>query len=316
MYYYLKSSVSLWSIFFKNHYKDRIRKKLTTKRLNKSEALPIATWTVQQWRDGQLTEQEDRIVMEEPFEVRVNGRSLAAIMRTPGLQTDQELAMGFLLAEGIITNPAQVRAIVRAKDKDGLPEENVLDVLMDTLPPGLFDDKADEGGRFERRFTVASSCGLCGKNSIEEVCRRIPSLPADNFKVSAQAIYSMPDSLRQAQAVFERTGGLHGAGLFTAEGQLLLLREDIGRHNAVDKLIGRMALDGHFPLPGYVLLVSGRVSFEIVQKALAAQIPVIAAVSAPSSLALELAEETGISLIGFLRDHHMNVYTHGYRIIG
>ncbi len=289
--------------------------KLTAKRLKKSEALPIATWTVQQWRDGLVSEQEDRIVMEEPFEVRVNGRSLAAIMRTPGLQTDQELAMGFLLSEGIISNPTQVQAIVRAKDKDGLPEENVVDVLMDSLPSGLFDAENEEGGRFERRFTVASSCGLCGKNSIEEVCRRISPLPADNFKVSAQIIYSMPNSLRQAQAVFERTGGLHGAGLFTAEGQLLLLREDIGRHNAVDKVIGRMALDDQFPLPAHVLLVSGRISFEIVQKALAAQIPVIAAVSAPSSLALELADETGITLIGFLRDHHMNVYTHGDRIV-
>jgi FdhD protein len=283
--------------------------------LSRIETLPILNWNIQQWDGENVTELTDRVVIEEPFELRINGRALAAIMRTPGngIESDRELALGFLLTEGIIANPAEVTTIVRARDADGLPAENAVNVQMPQLPPGFFG-KDDGEGRFERRFTVASSCGLCGKNSIAEVCRRLPPLPPDDIKISPEIIYSLPNTLRAAQDVFDSTGGLHAAGLFHADGKLRLLREDIGRHNAVDKVIGRMALNGEFPLSQHILLVSGRISFEIVQKALAARIPVIAAVSAPSSLALDLAAEAGITLIGFLRGRRFNVYNSGQRI--
>jgi FdhD protein len=280
-----------------------------------TKSLPVAVWAVQQWHDNHADQTDDRIVMEEPFEVRVNGRSLAAIMRTPDdIVSDRELAMGFLLTEGIISDPKQVQAIKRVKDKDGLPAENVLDVRLPELPENLFGSPSDESARFERRFTVASSCGLCGKNSIVEVCRRLNPLETDDFQVSVQVLYRMPDALRTEQAIFDHTGGLHAAGLFTPSGELVVLREDLGRHNAVDKIIGSMALQGRYPLAGYVLLVSGRISFEIVQKALAARIPLVAAISAPSSLALELAEESGVTLVGFLRGKQCNVYTHPERV--
>lgn len=283
--------------------------------LSRLETLPILNWNIQQWDGENMAEVTDRVVIEEPFELRINGRALAAIMRTPGngIENDRELALGFLLTEGIIANPSEITAITRARDADGLPAENALDVQMQELPPGIFSKDNDEG-RFERRFMVASSCGLCGKNSIAEVCRRLPPLPPDDFRISPEIIYSLPDTLRAAQDVFDSTGGLHAAGLFDLAGNLRLLREDIGRHNAVDKVIGRRALDGEFPLPRHILLVSGRISFEIVQKALAARLPVIAAVSAPSSLALDLAAEAGITLIGFLRGRRFNVYNGGQRI--
>ncbi|HEX2916755.1 MAG TPA: formate dehydrogenase accessory sulfurtransferase FdhD [Chloroflexia bacterium] len=289
-----------------------------SRRWRATEMLPVKQWQVQQWQESDMTEISDPVVIEEPFEIRINGRSLAAIMRTPGsgLESDRELAMGFLLTEGIVTDLSNVKAIVRAVDDDSLPLENVVDVRLANPPANLFGDSATAAndGRFERRFTVASSCGICGKNSLVEVCRRLPALKHDLLKISAGAIYSLPSTLRAAQDIFECTGGLHAAGLFDKNGELLLLREDVGRHNAVDKLVGRMALEDQFPLNEKLLLVSGRTSFEIVQKALAARIPVIAAVSAPSSLALELAEESGITLIGFLRNQKMNVYTHAYRV--
>jgi FdhD protein len=275
----------------------------------------MTRWQVQRWQANRSEEHSDFIVMEEPFEVRVNGQSLATIMRTPtGLEVDRELALGFLLTEGILNSPEIVLAITRPKDSDGLPEENVVEVQLSHLPPALAPNSRGES-HFERRFVVGSSCGLCGKTSINEVCQHLPALPPDNFGVTSARLYSMPQQLREAQALFDSTGGLHAAGLFEQDGTLLLLREDIGRHNAVDKLIGRMALDGNFPLKDKMLLVSGRVSFEIVQKALAAQIALIAAVSAPSSLALELAQEAGITLIGFLRGQQMNVYTHSRRVV-
>ncbi len=284
-----------------------------------AQVLPVQTRPVRHWQGAEVLERAEAVVMEEPFEIRLNGRNLAVIMRTPGatLETDRELAVGFLLSEGIISQPAQVEAIVRSKDADGLPEENVLDVKAPGVNPfNQVDSNESNEVSFERRFVVASSCGLCGKNSIVEACRRLPPLDPTQaaFRVRAETIYQLPGRLREAQAIFDQTGGLHAAGLFDAEGQLLLLREDIGRHNAVDKIIGRMALDRTFPLDRKILLVSGRTSFEIIQKALAARIPVVAAVSAPSTLALDLAEEGGITLIGFLRNRSMNVYTHPDRI--
>lgn len=285
----------------------------------KAQVLPVQQRPVRHWQGGEVTERPDPVTMEEPFEIRVNGRNLAVIMRTPGsdAENDRELAVGFLLTEGIISHPAQVEAIVRTRDADGLPEENVLDVKAPGVNPFNQEAKEDSNeASFERRFVVASSCGLCGKNSIVEACRRLPPLEpgSDSLRVKAETVYELPGRLREAQAIFEQTGGLHAAGLFDSDGQLLLLREDIGRHNAVDKIIGRMALDGVFPLAGKILLVSGRTSFEIVQKALAARIPLVAAVSAPSTLALDLAEEGGITLVGFLRNRSMNVYTHPDRI--
>jgi FdhD protein len=283
--------------------------------------LPVQNRPVTHWQGREAVQRAEAVVMEEPFEIRLNGRNLAVIMRTPGSdpEADRELAVGFLLSEGLITRPGQIEALRRAKDADGLPEENVLDVIAPGVNPFSPDGQAEPAGEsFERRFVVASSCGLCGKNSIMEAVRRLPPLdPARNtWQVSAETIYKLPDRLREAQAIFNRTGGLHAAGLFDRYGRLLMLREDIGRHNAVDKIVGRSALDGAYPLDERILLVSGRTSFEIVQKALAAHIPLVVAVSAPSTLALDLAEEGGITLAGFLRDRSMNVYTHPARIIG
>ncbi len=283
-----------------------------------AESFPVANWPVQRWAGDNCHEQVDQVVIEEPFEVRLNGHSLAAIMRTPGysLESDRELALGFLLSEGIITSLDQVADITRVIDQDGLPAENALDVRLKELPPGLFNTPEDgQPARFERRFMVASSCGLCGKNSIQEVCRHLPPLASDDFRVSARTLYSLPDLLRGAQKIFEATGGLHAAGLFDKDGRLRAVREDIGRHNGVDRLLGRMALDHQFPIPNYILMVSGRISFEIVQKALVGRIPIIAAVSAPSHLALELAQDSHITVIGFLRQQTFNCYTWPERII-
>jgi FdhD protein len=256
--------------------------------------------------------------MEEPFEIRINGRSLATIMRTPGSggETDRELAIGFLLTEGIISQPEQVSAILRVKDQDGLPEENVLNIKLKESAGNPFGEASEtDNGRFERRFMVASSCGICGKTSIQAVCRHLPPLNPIEPGIDIEVLYSLPQTLRSQQAIFDKTGGLHAAGIFDFSGNLQILREDIGRHNAVDKAIGRMALDRRYPLSDRILLVSGRISFEIIQKALAARIPIIAAVSAPSSLALELAQESGITVAGFLRGNRCNIYTHPERII-
>ena len=301
-----------------------------SERWRKSEVLPVAPWKVQRWQGNACEDDDDGVVMEEPFELRLNGDSLAVIMRTPGpsLESDRELAMGFMLSEGVITDPSQVAAFSRVRDADGLPEENVLNarVVASSQPSEASSQPSEpqpseepqpsalSPQHFERRFVVGSSCGLCGKNSIVEACRRLPPLERDGFRVGPQVLYSLPETLRASQAVFDRTGGLHAAGLFDAAGRLVILREDIGRHNAVDRLLGRMALDRAFPLPEHILQVSGRLSYDLILKALVARVPVISAVSAPSSLALQLAEEANLTVVGFLRGQHMNVYTHGWRI--
>lgn len=282
-------------------------KKSLLKHWLEADVLPIKAWPVTHWHEADFSEYNDQVVIEEPFEIRLNGRSLAIIMRTPsGLENDKELAIGFLLTEGVISLATEISKIVRPNDKDGLPEENVLDVQTAFA-------KATE--QFERRFVIGSSCGICGKNSVVEMGKRACNLLANDFKVAAQTLYALPTLLRQKQLIFEQTGGLHAAGLFDETGELKLMREDIGRHNAVDKIIGRMAQDDKLPLSQTILVVSGRVSFEIVQKAFIAQIPIVAAVSAPSSLALELADEIGMTLVGFLRQQNLNVYTHATRII-
>ncbi|TME11339.1 MAG: formate dehydrogenase accessory sulfurtransferase FdhD [Chloroflexi bacterium] len=266
---------------------------------------------VTHWQEDAQHEREDALSVEEPFEVRMNHRNLAVIMRTPG--HDRELAMGFLYTERIITRPDDVLGIEEENDADGLPLPNVVNIVLcygGNVP-------SQQSATFERHFAVSSSCGLCGKTSITDLLSFTPSIePAlDDVQFRASTLYGLPDRLRFSQTVFTYTGGLHAAGLFSATGELLLLREDVGRHNAVDKIIGYGLLHGAFPYSRNILLVSGRTSFEIIQKALLARIPCIAAISAPSSLAVELADRAGITLIGFLRDHSMNVYTHPERVI-
>ncbi|MET0133005.1 MAG: formate dehydrogenase accessory sulfurtransferase FdhD [Kibdelosporangium sp.] len=251
----------------------------------------------------------DALAAEEPLEIRIDGKALAVTMRTPG--HDVELAHGFLLTEGVIGDRGD---IVTARycdsvDAYGRNTYNVLDLaLAEGVPP------PDTG--VERNFYTTSSCGVCGKAALDAVKLKTRFSPAhDPVRVSPTLLTTLPDALREAQRVFESTGGLHAAGLFTSDGRMLVVREDVGRHNAVDKVMGWALLEDRIPLSGTVLLVSGRASFELVQKATMAGVPVLAAVSAPSSLAAELAEESGMTLIGFLRGEQMNVYTGIERLV-
>ncbi len=268
---------------------------------------------VTHWQDNEQQQREEQLTVEEPLEIRLNGRSLAVIMRTPG--HDHELACGFLFTEGIIKSLDDVLSIEDAVDADGLPLANVVDVTLRSPPAELANPA--EAPAFQRHFAVSASCGLCGKNSIADLlCNVLPlTTEMHDAPISAATLYDLTAQLRAQQDVFSHTGGLHAAGLFTLTGKLYLLREDVGRHNAVDKLIGHGLLKRALPFSHHILLVSGRTSFEIIQKALLARIPCIAAISAPSSLAVELAETSGITLVGFLRDHAMNVYTHPERIV-
>lgn len=269
--------------------------------------------SVTHWQEETRQLREDSLTVEEPLEVRLDHRSLAVIMRTPG--NDAELAMGFLLTEGVITQADEVLSIEEEVDADGLPLLNVVNaVLRHSVGAQFIAPSSIEHTAFERHFAVSASCGLCGKNSIADLLVSTPPLEEDDLRIAASTLYELPDKLRAAQSVFTHTGGLHAAGLFTRDGAMLLLREDVGRHNAVDKLIGYGLLHGEFPYAQHILLVSGRTSYEIIQKALLARIPCIGAISAPSSLAVELADRSGITLVGFLRDHSMNVYTHPERI--
>ena len=250
----------------------------------------------------------DALAAEEPLELRVGGRALAVTMRTPG--ADVDLAHGFLLTEGVIADRADVSL---ARYCDGVDDEgrNTYNVLDVALAPGV----AAPSVGVERNFYTTSSCGVCGKAALDAVRLRTRFSPADDgVVVPASVLTGLPDALRSGQKVFESTGGLHAAGLFTATGEALVVREDVGRHNAVDKVIGWALLHDLVPLAGTVLVVSGRASFELAQKAAMAGVPVLAAVSAPSSLAVELADEQGITLVGFLRGTSMNVYTRPERI--
>lgn len=266
---------------------------------------------VTHWQNNEQQRREEQLTVEEPLEIRLDRRSLAVIMRTPG--HDHELACGFLFTEGIIKSLDDILSIEDAVDADGLPLANVVDVALRSSPADLANPT--DAPAFQRHFAVSASCGLCGKNSIADLLCNVPPLAIDDARISAAIIYNLTAQLRARQDVFSHTGGLHAAGLFTSAGELYLLREDVGRHNAVDKLIGHGLLHHALPYTHHVLLVSGRTSFEIIQKALLARIPCIAAISAPSSLAVELANDSGITLIGFLRDHAMNVYTHPERIV-
>lgn len=250
----------------------------------------------------------DSVAAEEPLEIRLGGRALSVTMRTPG--DDFDLVHGFLATEGVVVAAEQVSTLryCAGLDDDGRQTYNVVDVA-------LADGVALPDFSLERNFYTTSSCGVCGKASIDAIRTRSAfDVAADPVRVSPATLSTMPGTLRERQKVFDATGGLHAAGLFTAAGDLLCLREDVGRHNAVDKVIGWAVREDKLPLSACVLMVSGRVSFELTQKAVMAGIPILAAVSAPSSLAVELAEESGLTLVGFLRGAGMNVYTRTERI--
>jgi FdhD protein len=250
----------------------------------------------------------DALAVEEPLELRVDGRPLAVTMRTPG--HDVELAHGFLLTEGVIGAMTDIRdaRYCGSRDDDGRNTYNVLDVR---LAPGVPPPAAG----VERNFYTTSSCGVCGKASLDAVRLRTRHEPAaDPVHVAPEVLNALPDALRERQRVFDHTGGLHAAGLFTAAGAPLVVREDVGRHNAVDKVLGWALLNGRVPATGCVLVVSGRASFELAQKAVMAGVPVLGAVSAPSSLAVELAAECGLTLVGFIRGSSMNVYSRADRV--
>ncbi|MEU8792902.1 formate dehydrogenase accessory sulfurtransferase FdhD [Streptomyces sp. NPDC048643] len=265
-------------------------------------------------RDGAVNTRPDTLVAEEPLEIRLNGKPLAITMRTPG--DDFALAAGFLVSEGVLGAAEELQNIVYCAGAtvDGSNSYNVVDV---TTAPGVVIPDIT----LERNVYTTSSCGLCGKASLDAV-RTTARWPVDDtagdttppVRLEPELLARLPDRLRAAQRVFDRTGGLHAAALFTEEGELVDVREDVGRHNAVDKLVGRALQNGTLPLSRTVLLVSGRASFELAQKAVMAGIPVLAAVSAPSSLAVDLAAETGLTLVGFLRGSNMNVYAGEHRI--
>ena len=259
-------------------------------------------------RDGVVSRRPDTLAAEEPMEIRVNGRPLTVTMRTPG--GDFDLAIGFLVSEGVVhatDDVSSVRYCAGATD-DGSNTYNVVDVgLAPHVPP--------PDASLERSFYTTSSCGLCGKASLEAVRTSSAwSVADDLLRVTPELLSVLPERLRAAQKVFDSTGGLHAAGLFDAQGELLCVREDVGRHNAVDKVIGHALRNGMLPLRDSMLMVSGRASFELVQKAAMAGIPLLAAVSAPSSLAVDLADDLGLTLVGFLRGASMNIYAGTDRI--
>lgn len=256
---------------------------------------------VQIHRTGGTQPVPDRVAVEEPMEVRVNGAPFAVIMRTPG--ADHDLAAGFLLAEDVIRSADEIGAI----NDDG--PDNTINVTVQGDAVARLDVRLGD----RRQVMMTSSCGLCGRRTIESLRARVSAV-AGVWTVPASVIASLPEKLRATQDVFASTGGLHAAGLFDLSGVLQLSAEDVGRHNAVDKIAGRMLRDGRHPLNDRLLLVSGRTSFELVQKALLAGVPLIAAVSAPSSLAIDLATEAGITLCGFVRGDTFNIYSHPQRI--
>lgn len=259
--------------------------------------------------DGRVS-RPDTLAVEEPLEIRVDGRALAVTMRTPG--HDVELAHGFLLTEGVIGSLDDITT-ARYCDSFDAQGHNTYNVLDLDLAEGV----APPEPGVERNFYTTSSCGVCGKASLDAVRLRSRWLPHhDAVEVEAAVLVGLPDELRRHQRVFDRTGGLHAAGLFTADGGMVVVREDVGRHNAVDKVLGHALLAGAVPARASVLVVSGRVSFELVQKAAMAGVPVLAAVSAPSSLAVELAQESGLTVAGFVRDGTMNLYTRADRVTG
>ncbi|WP_146362960.1 formate dehydrogenase accessory sulfurtransferase FdhD [Arthrobacter yangruifuii] len=259
--------------------------------------------------DGNVSRRDDVLAGEEPLEIRIGGKSFTVTMRTPG--DDFDLVAGFLVSEGVIWDPAQLVSLryCSGVDEEGNQTFNVVDVQ---LRPGT---KLPDTG-MERHVYTSSSCGICGTASIEAVRKSSHFHPSDDdVRLPLDMLAALPDRLREGQKVFDRTGGVHAAGLFNADGELLCLREDVGRHNAVDKVVGWALRAGMLPLRGMVLQVSGRASFELVQKAQLAGIPVLAAVSAPSALSVELAKDGGMTLIGFSRGASLNCYSAPERIL-
>jgi FdhD protein len=267
---------------------------------------PTTSVRVRALDDGQVIERPDRLVTEEPMEIRVHGPGqqpvpLAVTMRTPG--ADFELAVGFCVTEGIVTSPTEVASVAYCVE-GGEQRYNVVTVRL--REPVSLDGR-------ERNFVANSSCGLCGKAALDQIevqCRPL----ADGPRIAGSTVLRLPDRLRDAQQVFEVTGGLHAAALFEPAGELVALREDVGRHNALDKIVGHAALERQLPLAQNVVLVSGRVSFEIVQKAAVAGVPIVCAVSAPSSLAVQAATRLGQTVLGFVRPGRFNVYSHPERV--
>jgi FdhD protein len=257
------------------------------------------------WVNGVAVEADDRLAPEEPLEIRVRGRAITVTMRTPGPEGhDGELAAGFLLTEGIITRREDVLAIQPCGRNDW---GNVINVLLAPLVHVDFE-------RLTRHVFASSSCGLCGKATIDAL-RRTMEPNVSGVQIGAGLLETLPASMRAEQTTFDQTGAVHGAGLFDAAGKPIVVREDVGRHNAVDKAIGHAFLRGMTPLHNAVLLVSGRISFEIIQKAAGAGVPIVAGVSAPTALAVRLAEELGLTVVGFLREGRMNIYTNPQRIL-
>lgn len=251
-------------------------------------------------RGEERREQPDQLAAEEPMEIRVNGEPVSVTMRTPG--ADFELAAGFCHSEGLLAGDEVAGARYCAgRDEAGQQTFNVVDVATRSARP--------PAPELRRHVYTASSCGICGTASIEAVRKDTPSVVDDELRLPRATLSTLPDRLREAQRVFQRTGGLHAAALFDSCGELVCAREDVGRHNAVDKVVGWGLLNGQLPLTGHVLMVSGRVAFEIVQKALTMQVPMVTAVSAPSSLAVDLAKDAGATVVGFLRGERMNVYS-------
>ena len=254
--------------------------------------------------DGRARLRPDSLATEEPMEIRLVSRgsrqTVAVTMRTPG--ADFELAAGFLYGEGIVSSPEEIRRISYCVEVDAEQRYNVVNVE-------LRGDRGYDPRPLERHFYTTSACGVCGKASLEQLELRGCSVIPPGPRVAAQTIYSLPEKLREAQGLFDATGGLHAAALFGAEGELVALREDVGRHNATDKLVGWALMEGRLPLRDHIVTVSGRSSFEIMQKCLAAGVPIVCAISAPSSLAVDVAQRYGMTLIGFLRGNRFNVYT-------
>lgn len=270
---------------------------------------------IYRYHGGQATPVTDLVTVEEPLEIRVvaeiRGRrrshTIAVTMRTPG--EDVELATGFLVSEGVVRHPTDLWKIEHCRQGENPIDENVVEAHL--APAVEFDLE-----NLSRNVLTSSACGICGRSSIDSIQQICAARPQGDFQLPAEIVSGLPAILEQAQGVFAYTGGIHAAGLFTPTGELLRLHEDVGRHNAVDKLVGKTLVDGGLPAAQTLVVVSGRASFELVQKALLAGIPMLAAVGAPSSLAIDLAVEYGMTLVGFLRPDRFNVYCGGERIVG
>jgi FdhD protein len=272
-------------------------------------AAATRTVRVRRLQDGVPVDAPDNVAVEEPLEMRVNGASFAVVMRTPG--DDLALAAGFLLAEDVVRQADEILAIERCEDVEDEARGNVLDVSVTGAAAQRLAERLGE----RRQIIATAACGLCGRRTIESVRARAVAVGGD-WTVPADVVLRLPEALRAVQAAFDTTGGIHASALCDLEGRVLLAAEDVGRHNALDKIVGRSLLDGRVPLDRALLIVSGRSSYELVQKALLAGVPLVAGVSAPSSLAVDLAQASGITLCGFVRGRSMNVYTHPRRIQG